>query len=309
MRLVLVGAVDFSCHCLEELVRHGADVVAVVTLEPQAARGHADYADLGEAARRHGIPVHRTTDINQPGTVARLASLRPDVICVFGWSQILGPSVLGVAPCIGSHPALLPKHRGRHPLIWALVEGLSESGLTFFYLNERADAGDILWQRAFPISPADDVGTLYARIKALASEAIAELLPALAAGTAPRRRQDERLATYWHRRTPADGEIHWDASSWQIYNLIRALTRPYVGAHTYLQGEKLVVWRSELVAGGRTGRAAPGTIVSVQGRDVEVATGDGMLRLVEYDAPNGQRLSAGQRMGERRERAGHLCAS
>lgn len=317
MRIVFVGAVEFSRHCLQELLKHRADVVAVLTLERVAANGHADYADVGELAGRYGIALHRIADINHPATASLLESLQPDVIFILGWSQLVSASILRIPRfgCIGSHPTLLPKHRGRHPLIWALVEGLSESGLTFFYLNERADAGDILWQRAFSIAAADDAATLYQKIKALASEAIAEFLPHLLTGAAPRRPQDERQATYWRRRTPSDGEIHWEEGSGRIHNLIRALTRPYVGAHTSCQGEKMVVWRSEVVRGDeRLGAglgigAPPGTVISADRAIPEVRTGDGLLRLVEYELPHGRLLGAGERLGEHRERAGHLCAS
>jgi methionyl-tRNA formyltransferase len=199
MRIAFVGAVEFSRECLEETLVTGGDVIAVLTLAAERAGFHGDYADLGPVAASHGVPVHRIGNINDPAEIELIRSLHPDVIFVFGWSQLLGPELLQLAPCIGSHPTLLPRNRGRHPLTWALVEGLEQSGLTFLWLDGDADTGDILWQRAFPIEIEDDAATVYRRVVRLGREAIREFLPALESGSAPRLPQNEALATYWRK--------------------------------------------------------------------------------------------------------------
>ena len=304
MRIVFVGTVDFSRHCLEQVFRGGGEVVGVLTLAPEEAGFHADYADLRPVAAAHGVTVHHIRKINDPDVIELLTSLHPDVIFVFGWSQIVKREVLNLAPlgCIGVHPALLPRNRGRHPLIWALVEGLTESGLTFFHMDEGADSGDILWQKSFPIALEDDAAALYQKIKQLAVEAIATFVPQLATGTAARIPQDHANATYWRKRGEKDGEIQWSAPSMITYNLIRALARPYVGAHTFLNGQKIVAWRAKLSTEplpANLSAQSPGTVLRSANSAVEIRTGDGRLIVTEYSAENAVALEPGGRLGDR----------
>lgn len=285
MRIVFVGSVDFSRHCLQEVVRRGGQVVAVLNPEPQHARANSDYADLAPIAASLGIPLVRLRRITDPETADTLRTLAPDVMLVLGFSQIVPKDVLAIPRlgCIGSHPALLPRNRGRHPLVWALVEGLSESGLTFFFLDEGVDSGDILWQKPFPITLDDDAGTLYEKIKRLAGEAIGVILPRLEAGTAPRRPQDHSQATYWRKRTAADGEIDWVRPPLAAYNLIRALTKPYPGAHTFLDGQRVLVWRSRMAPDAPSPGAAPGEIVGGTPDGFMVQCGGGLLELRDWE--------------------------
>ena len=301
MRIVFIGAVRFSRHALAETIAAGGDVVAVLTLAAEDATASSDYTDLAPLAESHGIPVHRVKGTNSAETIALVRSLRPEVIFVFGWSRLLAAEMLSIPElgCLGVHPALLPKHRGRHPLIWALVEGMEESGLTFFFLDEGADSGDIIWQKPFPIDIEDDAGVLYAKIEALATEAIHEFVPQLADGTAKRVSQDHSKATYWRKRGQEDGVIDWSAPAMTTYNLIRALARPYAGANTYFRGEKVTVWRATPPqAGNKTLEdRVPGMIVALDDQGLTVATEDGDLTLVEieYDGPG--RLRAGALLG------------
>jgi methionyl-tRNA formyltransferase len=284
MRILFVGTVEFSRHCLEQILAAGGHVVGVLTLAPDHARFHGDYADLSPVAAAHDIPLYRIRNINDPDVLALVYSLRPDVVLVFGWSQLLGSELLGIAPCIGTHPALLPRNRGRHPITWALVEGLEESGLTFFWLDDGADSGDIAWQRAFPIAEDDDAASVYRKIEGLAEEAIRELIPQLQNGTAPRRPQNDAEATYWRRRTEADRWIDWRLPSKRIYNLVRGLSRPYVGALTRRGDQDVIVWQARLqpVETDAPVGEEPGTVV-IASDGVRVRTGDGYLAVLEID--------------------------
>jgi methionyl-tRNA formyltransferase len=300
MRIVFTGAIDFSRHCLEETLKNGGNVVGVLTLNERRGRFNSDYADLRPVAEEYGVPVYHMRKIGDPDTIELVRSLNPDVIFVFGLSQLVPKEVLDIPRlgCIGSHPAMLPANRGRHPLIWALVKGFESSGLTFFYLDEGADSGDILWQKPFDIDINDDSAILYEKIKALASEAIGEFLPQLENGTAPRIPQDHSKATYLRKRGEDDGVIDWSKSLLEIHNLVRGLTHPYVGAHTFLDGEKLIVWRTRLVDDqGVKGSHSPGTVFQ-QGDDVCAATYDGYLKIVEYESADGATLKAGTVLGE-----------
>jgi methionyl-tRNA formyltransferase len=246
--------------------------------------------------------------MSHPETVGLISNLKPDVVFVFGLSQLIPKEILGIPPmgCIGTHPALLPRNRGRHPLIWAIIEGLRESGLTFFYLDEGTDSGDILWQKSFVISPDDDAGTLYKKIKHLAGEALAEILPKLSAGKTPRFPQDHRMATYWRKRTDIDGEIDWTASGTKTHALIRALTRPYAGAHTFLDGHKMIIWRSSLQEvtvhmNEPLTATRPGQIVEVKPDSLLVRTGDGFLKIIEWESAENIKLVSNRCFGKAKQ--------
>jgi len=303
MRIVFIGVVEFSRHCLYETLKNGGNVVAVLTLSKELAKFHSDYADLCDVAAQYGIPVYKIDKrISHSEIVELIRSLKPDVIFVFGWSQIISKDILSIPPlgCIGSHPTLLPRNRGRHPLVWTLVEGLEESGLTFFYLDEGVDSGDILWQKRFRITLEDDARSLYEKVKELASEAIQEFLPQLEQGIAPRTPQDHSQATYWRKRTEKDGEIDWGSPTIKIYNLVRALARPYVGAHTYLGGQKVIVWRAQLPQAPlptEVQNLEAGTVFSIAGTKLDVRTGDGHLTVLEYECLAGGAINSGAILG------------
>jgi len=305
MKILLIGGVEFTRHCLKEIVKQGGNAVEVMTVKKEHAKFNSDYVDLGETAAALGIPVHYTDKVRSPESVELIRSIAPDVIFVFGFSQLISKEILDIPRlgCVGTHPALLPKNRGRHPLIWALVEGLPQSGLTFFYLDEGADSGDILWQKAFPITLDDDASTLYEKIRVLASEGIAEFLPKLMNNTAPRTAQDASKATYWLKRTAKDGEIHWDQPSMTIYNLVRALTHPYPGSHTFLNGEKIIVWKAvppmaqSANGQGCQGNELPGTVVEGSESRLRVRTGDGYVTILDYSRANGREVVSGSKLG------------
>jgi methionyl-tRNA formyltransferase len=302
VRVLFVGAVAFSARCLRETLEAGGNVVGVLTLPPELAGQHADYQNLRPIAAQYGVPVHHIRRINDPEVIELISWFAADVLFVFGWSQIVSPAVRALAPlgCIGTHPTLLPRNRGRHPIVWALVQGLERTGLTFFYLDDGIDSGDILWQAPCDISPEDDAASLYAKIENLAARGIREFLPRLQQGTAERIAQDHSQATYWRKRTERDGEIRWSDRSITIHNLVRGLARPYVGAHTALGGVPFRVWRSHPVATPSvlaTSRSRPGLVLSVDDDAVSVLTGDGVLAMLDYDDGVRGRLAVGVMLG------------
>lgn len=289
MRILYIGAVDFSAFCLREVLKNNGNVIAIITLSSEYSTIHSDFEDLTPIAREYKIPIYYIKKLKDAETIELVRSLQPDIIFIFGFSQLIPPAILNLPSlgCIGTHPALLPRNRGRHPLIWALVEGLSESGLTFLFLDEGVDSGDILWQKSFPITLEDDASTLYSKIKSLAQQAIPEIIQQLESSNMPRIPQNHSKATYWRKRTEQDGVIHWDESTLQVYNLIRALTHPYIGAHTYLGSQKLTVWQSKL-ADARADiynvrDTVFGCVVGASEAGILVKTRDGFLELLDWE--------------------------
>ena len=176
-----------------------------------------------------------------------------------------------------------------------------KSGLSFFYIDEGTDSGDILWQKSFKITLEDDAHSVYEKIEKLASKAIEEFLPQLETGAAPRIPQDHSQATYWRKRIEKDGEINWGSSTIEAYNLIRALTCPYVGAHTFINGRKMIIWRSKIpkdLLPDEAKRLNSGTIFSKDNGTFTVRTGDSYLTVLNYEM-QGEDISIGAQLGGR----------
>lgn len=283
MKSALIGSVAFSRNALGHLVEMEYPPVLVVTRA--SSTYHADYADLATPAREAGIDVHHTTDVNSEETLEYIRMHEPDVLFCFGWSQLLSPSLLGIAPLgvVGYHPAMLPRNRGRHPLIWALVLGLKKTGSTFFYMDEGADSGDILSQETIEIGPDDDAARLYQKMTRTALRQISDFVPRLANHTADRIVQNHAQSSYWRKRSKADGRIDWRMPSDGIHNLVRALARPYPGATVRRGDTDQIVWRTDLSSTAGPSDCEPGKVLSVVPGGITVKTGDGTIRLVEHE--------------------------
>lgn len=250
------------------------------------------FGSVAELAGAHGIPVQTPEDPNVPAFVEEVRRLRPDLLFSFYYRRLLSPAILAVPPlgAINLHGSLLPKYRGRAPVNWVLVRGETTSGVTLHYMDARADHGDIIAQRAVPITIEDTALTLSRKLTAAARSLLAETYPRIVAGKAPRIPQDDGAATTFGRRTPADGRIDWSRSAWQIYNLIRAVTRPFPGAFTFWGDRKLLLWSAQ-PPGGRACEAPPGTILGAgEGGALEVATGDGILEVTGMQAEGGPEM-------------------
>ena len=283
MRIVFVGAVEFSLHALQHLRVIGASVVGVCTLRQSAL--NADHVDLSDYCTQHGIPCIYTENIHASVSLEWVAACQPDVIFCFGWSRLLKKAVLELAPMgvVGFHPAALPKNRGRHPLTWALVLGLNETGSTFFFMDEGADSGDILSQRSIVIDSNDDARSLYDKVVTTALSQIGEFVPQLAARTYSRIPQDKTKSNYWRKRGQSDGLIDWRMSANSIHNLVRGLTHPYVGAEFHIDGRVCKVWKSRVVL-ENPANIEPGKVIGydVVGNPI-VKCGEQALCIIETD--------------------------
>jgi methionyl-tRNA formyltransferase len=283
--------------CLEAAAGAGADVVGVVTLPGPIDPTRSGQCSFEEIASRLGAVLHETRDVNSDQTLGAVRALAPELVFVVGWSQLVRDPFIALASegVFGMHPTLLPRHRGRAPIPWAILSGLARTGVTLFEIQDAtADSGSIVGQVVVEISADETATTLYDRIAAAHVELIRDCVPQLIAGTAPRVAQDPTRASTWAKRAPADGIIDWETRAAYLYDWVRAQTRPYPGAFTYLGGEKVVVWRArpvELDSG-----VPAGTIVANQPEGPVVACGDGALLLedVETRAP---RLEVGARLG------------
>jgi methionyl-tRNA formyltransferase len=278
--VVLIGAVHEALPALEQLLTSPvADLVLVVTpADPPAAGPQvlSGRVDLAGPARAAGVPVLAVRDVNAPEVVQQIAARRPDLLVVSGWTRLLGAPLLAVPRrgCIGFHASLLPRNRGRAPVNWAILRGERLTGNTMMFLDEHVDTGDIVDQVPVPIGPLDTCATVYEGIGRAGAEMLARHLPALLAGTAPRRSQPAG-AEVLPRRTPEMGVVDWTLPAPELHDWVRALTLPYPGAFTSVDGRRVMLWTVR-VATAPTG-AAPGTVVALREPGVQVATGAGDL--------------------------------
>lgn len=282
MRIVFIGAVMFSEKTLKKLIEIHADVAGVCTLEESPF--NSDHVDLTPFCRKHNIPVKYTTDINSDESIGWIKALAPDVIFCFGWSRLLKSELLNLAPLgvVGYHPAALPANRGRHPIIWALILGLDKTASTFFFMDEGADSGDILSQCPITISESDDAGVLYQRITEAALEQMEEFVPVLESDNYQRIPQDHSKANYWRKRGKKDGQIDWRMTARSIHNLVRGLTKPYIGAHFELDGEIIKVWETTVVENSRK-NIEPGKVLTANESGTVVKAGEDSVRLIKTE--------------------------
>ena len=193
------------------------------------------------------------------------------------------------------HPTLLPRHRGRAAIPWAILSGLAKTGVTLFEIADgTADSGPIVGQVEVPLTRDETATTLYEKITEAHLELVRRYVPQLLDGTAERIPQDTRRASTWPRRAPADGVIDWETRAPYLYDWVRAQTRPYPGAFTYLGEGKLVVWRARPVELDE--KAPAGTVIGLDGDDAIVACGEGGLVLEEVEGA-AEPLPVGARLG------------
>jgi methionyl-tRNA formyltransferase len=287
VRTVWVSFDTIGRDCLVAAAGAGAEIVGIVTLPGPVDPDRSGQCSFAEPAAALGADLIEAADINAPETVAAIAGLEPELLFVIGWSQLLREPVLALASggAFGMHPTLLPRHRGRAPIPWAILSGLATTGVTLFQIPDaRADSGSIVGQVEVTIAPDETATTLFERLASAHVELIRQLVPAILGGTARRLPQDERRASVWPTRTPADGIIDWQTRAPYLYDWVRAQTRPYPGAFTYLGDSKVVVWSARPVDGVLT--AAPGTVVERRPDGPVVACGGGgALLLDEVEAP------------------------
>lgn len=282
MRIVFIGTVEFSRESLSRCLNLEANVVGVVTR--QSSTFNTDFADLEPLANKYDIPLLFATDVNTQESLDWIRNKNPDVIFCFGWSSLLKTEILSIPPLgvVGFHPAALPRNRGRHPLVWALALGLKRTASTFFFMDDSADSGDILSQESVPIDYEDDARSLYDKVTAIALTQIDTFLPRLAAGNAPRVQQDHKLSNSWRKRGRDDGCLDFRMSSRAVYNLVRALARPYPGAHLRHGEQEIRVWKAREVP-CELKNLEPGKVLVADREGVLVKCGEGAIQLTEHE--------------------------
>ncbi|MCX8023358.1 MAG: formyltransferase [Syntrophorhabdaceae bacterium] len=273
---MVFGYHEIGYVCLEEVINSGCEVNALFTHEDDPGE-KIWFRKPEEVARRHGIPVYTPTDLKDERWARIIASYSPDFIFSFYYRYMIPKEILTI-PRIGAfnlHGSLLPKYRGRAPINWVIIHGEKKTGVTLHYMVEKPDAGDIVAQREVEITFEDTAYTLFMKMAEAARLLMRDTMPRLMEGTFERYPQ-VGPSSYFGGRRPEDGLIPWDKDALSIYNLIRAVTHPYPGAFTYVEGKKLFIWKAYPIKGNT--EHTPGKVITT--RPLTVATGKGILRLI-----------------------------
>jgi methionyl-tRNA formyltransferase len=278
--VVVFAYSELGCVCLELLLKRGVRVVGLFTHQddPRETRW---FRSVGELAAAYGVPVFIPTDLKSPACERlMLQELRPELVFSFYYRHMIPMRLLGAARlgAFNMHGSLLPKYRGKAPVNWAVLHGEDHTGATLHHMVQKPDAGDLVDQQRVPIGGRDTAAQVTERVIAAAREVLDRQLKNLLRGAAPRIPQDHAQATYFGGRTPEDGRIDWRQPARAIFNLVRAVTRPYPGAFAdFADGRRLVVWWAEPEARG----GSPGEALS--DAPLVIAAGKGSLRITDFE--------------------------
>lgn len=290
MKLGWIGIHEEGIPALDAVCCAGHQVQGVMTLTKEAAAGRAGSASYSDICRPYHVPVYEVEHVNDETSVGILKSWDCDLLVVLGWGQILSPEVLQLPKIgtVGAHASLLPRNRGSAPVNWAIINGEPQTGNSLIWLVPNVDAGDVIDQRSFPISSYDTCRTIYDAVAESNREMLLSLLPKIADGIIPGSAQPESDAPLLPRRRPRDGEIDWKDSTSNIYNLVRAVTRPYPGATSTFRGQAYKIWTAAAMPELKTG-LPPGTVIGPvrsprpEGCGQLVSTGDGAILILEAE--------------------------
>ena len=294
MKVAFLGSDRWSVPALEALAGSPHEVTLVATREPKpAGRGsRLTPTAVGEAGRALGLPVAEVATVKRDEGLEALREARPEVLAVVAYGEILPREVLdlpSVAP-VNLHFSLLPELRGAAPVQHALLRGLAVTGVTTIRMDEGMDTGPILLQAEEPVDPADDAGSLGARLAAVGGTTLVETVSRLEAGTLEEHPQDDARSSIAPKLGPADRILDWTEPAEAVVRRVRALA-PEPGASTMYRGRRLKVLRARVLPGDA---AAPGTVALVTKDGLAIGTAEGLVALEEV-APEGRsRMSGGE---------------
>lgn len=273
MRFGFVTCVELGLSCMREIERVGGHLDLIVTLQDDLARQKSGRVYVDEFAKAHEAELLKIANVNEPPVLEAVQRRGIDWLFIIGWSQIARAELLR-APgrgVLGMHPTLLPKGRGRASIPWAILKGLSETGVTLFQLDEGVDTGPVVAQEVIPLGPQETATSLYQNVAAAHRSLISRHWDDLAHDRIRPVAQDEEQATEWPGRAPEDGRISPDMAVKEVDRLVRATTRPYPGAFRDEDDRRLRIWA------GRVGQ--PGDPVD----GMKIVLRDGEYEASDYE--------------------------
>ena len=294
MRIIFMGTPDFSVPALCALIEAGHEVVAVVT-QPDKPKGRGKEVQMTpvkEKALEYDIPVYQPVKARDPQFVELLAGLKPDVMVVAAFGQLLPKSILDIPKfgCLNIHASLLPKYRGAAPIQYTVINGEEVSGITPMMMAEALDTGDMIDQDVNSLDRKETGGSLHDKLSRIGGKLIIETIKKLEEGTAVLKPQNEEESNYVGMIKKSMGDIDWSKDAVSIERLIRGLN-PWPSAYTQWDGKVLKLWDADVVEKEYEGVC--GQVVEVTKDSLVVKTGKGGLSLKELQLQGKKRMDIG----------------
>ncbi|MGB4594134.1 MAG: formyltransferase family protein [Coriobacteriia bacterium] len=268
MKMAFATCVQLGLSCIEEVYRIGGEFALLITLKDEKGKSSSGRVYLDDVSDRHGVPLIKVDNINDVEVIRALGRYEIDWLFIIGWSQIAKSEILAAPArgCIGMHPTLLPVGRGRAAIPWAIIKGLSQTGVTLFKLDEGVDTGDIIGQGVIEIGENTTATSLYKQVEEMHKSLISKYWSEIVSDQLTLTKQDEARASEWPARRPQDGRLLSTMTMEEADRLVRAVTHPYPGAF-YVDGDRtLRIWSAKAD--------------SDQG---EIRLSDGFLAPVDYE--------------------------
>ncbi len=286
-----MGTPDIAATCLKKIIADGFDVVGVYT-QPDRPKGRGMkmvFSPVKEVAIGHGIPVFQPESFREEETVAQLRALNPDVCAVVAYGRILPQKVLDIPArgCVNIHASLLPQYRGSAPYQWAVLDGLTETGVSAQYMKLQMDAGDVIDVAKTPIGENETAGELLDKLAVLGADLLSRTLSRLAAGTVEAAPQDETKVTFAPMLDKSMCPIDWSKTARQVHDRVRGL-HPWPVATMELKGQKFKVHETRIAQGS----GAPGEILGLTKTGLLIACGEGAVEIRSLQAEGGKRMAA-----------------
>ena len=290
-----MGTPDFAVPTFLALHRSPFDLKLVVT-QPDRPRGRGRRLmapPVKQAAEALKYDVRQPDNIRDPDFVDLLRSISPDFLVVVAFGRILPASILGIPRrgAVNVHASLLPKYRGPAPIQWAIIRGETQTGVTTILMDVGVDTGDVLLTAATAIGPEDTAATLHDRLAGMGADLLVETISGMCSGNVRPFAQNHAQATFAPMLNKEDGRIQWDQPAFSIDARIRAMT-PWPGAYSFFHGKRYKIHRALPIAG--ISISPPGTVVPGFPDELRIATGDGVLSILEIQGASGKRLSVSQ---------------
>lgn len=287
-----MGTPDFAVNTLKAIIEAGHEVIGVVT-QPDKVKGRGakiSYPPVKEAALEYDLTVYQPVKVREPEFLQLIANLKPEVIVVAAFGQILPKELLDIPPygCINVHASLLPKYRGAAPIQAAILEGEEETGITIMHMDVKLDTGDMILQEKIPIAKDETGGSLHDKLAVLGAELLVKALEKLEDGSAERIPQDDSKASYVKMMDKELGNIDFTMPALKIERMIRGLN-PWPSAYTRINGKTLKLWKAEVME--TSSDAKPGEVIEVTKDKIVVMTGKDALIIHELQLEGKKRLS------------------
>ncbi|RRJ82582.1 methionyl-tRNA formyltransferase [Aestuariirhabdus litorea] len=293
LRILFAGTPDFAAHHLQVLIDSPHEVVGAYTQPDRpAGRGRKlTPSPVKALAIQHGIPVEQPLSLKSTEAQATLSAFNADLMVVVAYGLLLPQAVLD-APrlgCINVHASLLPRWRGAAPIQRAIAAGDLESGVTIMQMDAGLDTGDMLVTVACPILPTDTASDLHDRLQEIGGPALLEAIDELSSGSTRPQPQDSQLANYAHKLHKSEAELDFTQPAELLARQVRAFN-PWPVSYCLLDGERVRIWEAQPL--GLVPSAAPGTILASSAGGIDVACGEGALRLLTLQFPGAKSMAA-----------------